>query len=608
MKTKYLYSAVILTLAFGLLKPFQVFSQSDSVSPVSAWKIMHNGHRESVEIDTSLGLLFQSYPGYYSNYLAWNGNTWSPVYPLYFVPRYLSEDESAEWLTWYPAFRNDIYYHTRKPYTLLNFNTNAKKPQPEQNLEFLHTQNINPWWNAGVSGNFASAKGKYEHQENRMSNLRVFSSINHPRHNGYISYNFGKAGIQENGGISSLALYRDSLLPPENIPVGLTTAVNTIKVRSLNVKQEHVIARGAADSARVCFPWTLSAGAGFKMSRYRRLYTDVNSTYYSAYYIDTVATSDSMQLSHYTTEAWLKMDFCRKAGLFAGGFFERRDYGVYENHLRHDSPGLLAGAYFEEGRLEADAEYHYHSDKHDGGLMHIHGDAAYEISEKYLNIIAAFAYKENHPLPYDEYYVSNNFFWSHHLENITEMLISGGIEIPAVKGRLMFSANNIDHAVYYDSTAHPAQLPGKMSYWSLDGSFCLESRHLKWAPRFMYQQMSENLLPGIPEFITLQHISYNHRIFKVLDIQAGTEIFYTTSFYGPAYMPSVMAYYRQNQQKTGGYPVADVFLAAKLKRARFIFKYHHINDRLMERNHFLVAGYPLPDRHFTLGISWGFYN
>lgn len=608
MKREYSYSYVILAIVILLSLPSSVISQNDSVSPVSAWMLLHNGHRETVDIDTSLGQQFQAYPGYYTNYLGWNGNTWSPVYPLYFIPRSLSEEESSEWLALYPAFRNNLYYHTRKPYTLLNFNTNASKPQPEQNLDFLHTQNINPWWNAGLSGNFANSKGKYEHQENRMTNLRIFSSITHPRHTGYVSYNFGKAGIQENGGIGSLALYRDSLLPPENIPVNLTDAVNTIKIRSLIIKQEHVVLRGATDSARACFPWTLSAGASFKMNRYRRMYTDKSSSYYSSSFIDTVATADSMQLSHYKTEAWIKMDFCRIAGIYAGGFFERRDYGVYENHFRHDSPGLLAGAYFEKGALDADAEFHYHSDEHEGGLMHIHGEASYEASEKYTKVIAAFAYKENHPLPYDAYYVSNHFFWSKPMENITDLSVSGGVEIPVVKGRLMLTSHTVNQAIYYDSTAHPVQIDGILNYWSLIGSFCLESKHVKWAPQFLYQQLSDDRLPGIPTFVTLQHISYHHRIFKVLDLQAGTEIFYTTSFFGPAYMPATMVYYTQSLQQTGGYPVADVFLAAKLKRARFIFKYHHINDRLMERNHFLVAGYPLPDRHFSLGISWGFYN
>jgi hypothetical protein len=588
--------------------PFRAFSQGDSISPVKAWLLLHNGHQEEIEIDTSLSHDFQSYPWYYSSRLGWNGNTWSPVYPLYFIPRYTNETETAEWLALYPAFRNSTYYHTKKPFSLLNFNTNANKPTPEQNLEFLHTQNIIPWWNVGLSGNFATSKGKYEHQENRMSNLRLFSSFSHPNHTGYISYNFGKAGIQENGGISDLAFYRDSLLPPENIPVSLTQAVNTIKYRALFIKQEHVLLRAKADSAKGCFPWTLSAGAGFTMNRYRRMYTDNDSVFYASHFIDSKATADSLQVSNYKTEAWLKLDLCRSAGFFAGGFFERHDYGVYENHFRHDSPGILAGAYYSRGRFDADAEYHYHYEKNEKGLSHIHGECSYAVSEKFMTLFADFSLKQNHPLPYDEYYFSNHFFWSHHLEDISDLNVGAGIAFPFINGKVTFRSHSIDNAVIYDTTARPVQMDETLNYQVVSGSFCLQSKHWKWAPHISYQQLSSPQVCGIPSFITMQHISYRHRIFKVLDIQAGTEVFFASSFYGPAYMPATMVYYAQHQQKTGGYPVADVFVAAKLKRARFIFKVHHVNDRLMERNHFLVAGYPLPDRHYTLGISWSFYN
>ena len=136
----------------------------------------------------------------------------------------------------------------------------------------------------------------------------------------------------------------------------------------------------------------------------------------------------------------------------------------------------------------------------------------------------------------------------------------------------------------------------------------LGAGHWKWSPNIIYQSLSSDLIPDIPALITVQHISYSNRIFKVLDFQIGTEVFYTSEFYGPSYMPATMIYYRQNDQKTGNYPIADVYISFKLKRARFLFKVHHLNDRFIPRNNFLVAGYPLPDRHFTLGISWSFYN
>jgi len=584
------------------------FCQGDSLSPVKSWLLCEDGQHEEIEMDTTLNGSFQSYPWYYNQSFAWHGNTWSPVFPLFYIQRERNEGEIHDWLAHYQSFSNNTYYNTKRPYTLIDFNNNAKKQMPEQNLEFIHTQNINPWWNAGVSGNFATSKGKYQHQENRMNNFRIFSSYNGLKHTGYISYNFGKVGIQENGGIADIALYRDSVLSPEIIPVNLTSALNTIKYRSLYVKQEHVLARASYDSLRQCIPWTVSAGAGFEFNRHRRLYTDVPTSFYSSVYVDTTSTNDSLQISNYISSAYLKMDFCRKVSLYAGAFFERNDYGIYENHIRDDETGVMAGGNYNSTRFNAAVNIHSHFSSSEVPHIHIRSMFSYKISEKYLNVIIEPSYIESHPLSQDCFYYSNNFSWNNEFMHIKTTGIKAGVEIPEYKARIILSNKNVTNAVYYDSTARPVQMADAVTYSSATLNFVLGAGNWKWSPNIIYQSLSSDLIPDIPALITVQHISYSNRIFKVLDFQIGTEVFYTSEFYGPSYMPATMIYYRQNDQKTGNYPIADVYISFKLKRARFLFKVHHLNDRFIPRNNFLVAGYPLPDRHFTLGISWSFYN
>lgn len=584
------------------------FSQKDSAGTVNAWILEENGSTEPFEIDTTLYGSFQSYPWYYINYLAWNGNTWSPVYPLFFSPRYSDDGETKDWLKYYPAFNNNLFFNARKPFSLITFNNNAKKPLPEQNLEFLHTQNVMRWFNIGLSGNFAASTGNYQHQENRQNNFRIFSSFTSPGHTGYLSFNFGKAGIQENGGISDISMYSDSLLPPENIPVNLTMAANAVKYRTLLVKQEHIIAKAKeVDSTKLCYPWALSAGASFTMDRMRHLYTDVESGYYSNIYIDTTITSDSLQVSRYETSAYIKMDLCRKWGVYSGPFFERRDYGVLENHFRHDATGIKSGAYLKMSHLSVDITAIQHFSGQEI-LNHINSHLRYSFSDGKPTLSLEAFYTENHPRFYDTYYISNNFFWKNTFNDITDAGFRFGVEVPALHGGLNITAQQITNAVYYDSLAYPVQNPDAVMYSSAKAYLTIKTDHFRWTPQLLYQILSSDILPGVPAFITVQHFSYSNRIFKVLEIQAGTEIFYTTSFYGPSYMPATMVYYVQTELRTGDYPVADVFLNMKLKRVSFSFKIHHVNDRLMDRNNFLVAGYPLPDRHFTMGISWSFYN
>gem|GEM_PF-4123508 len=603
---------IIASISFSILLVISVVgycrSQSDSSASVNAWTLEESGTIHDFNIDTTLNAGFQSYPWYHTSALGWNGNTWSPVYPLYFSPRYSDEGETKDWLKYYPSSYNNIYFNSRRPFTLLTFNNNAKKSMPEQNLEFLHTQNINPWFNFGLTGNFASSAGMYQHQQNRQSNLRLFSSYTSPRHTGYISYNFGKAQLQENGGISELSYYKDSLLPPENVPVNLTGAINTLKHRSLFVKQEHVIARASQiDSSSNCYPWAFSVGANFRFNRMRHLYTDGKTDFYPNIYIDTATTNDSMQISKYESMAYFKLDLRRKFGFYSGGFFERRDYGVLENHLRHEAKGISSGVYMHLNKFNADIESHQHFSGEEI-LNHLHSHFTYDFSEGGPELWLEAFYTENHPRFYDTYYVSNNFFWKTNFKDITDAGVKIGTEIPYIRGGVSFTAQQVTNAVYYDSIAMPVQNPDAIVYTSAKFSFTINAGNFRWTPLFIYQNISSDIMPGIPSIITVQHFSYTNRVFKVLDVQCGTEIYYSDSYFGPAYMPATMVYYFQNSQKTGGYPVADVFLNFKLKRARFFFKVNHVNDRLMKRDNFLVAGYPLPDRHFIMGISWAFYN
>ena len=85
-------------------------------------------------------------------------------------------------------------------------------------------------------------------------------------------------------------------------------------------------------------------------------------------------------------------------------------------------------------------------------------------------------------------------------------------------------------------------------------------------------------------------------------------ISFFTEFMGFAYMPATSLFYNQNIRKTGGYPIADIYLSAKLKRVRFNLKINHANDAIFPRNNFLVLHYPLPDRYFTFGLAWSFYD
>ena len=72
----------------------------------------------------------------------------------------------------------------------------------------------------------------------------------------------------------------------------------------------------------------------------------------------------------------------------------------------------------------------------------------------------------------------------------------------------------------------------------------------------------------------------------------GFDLFYNTSYYANAYMPSLAVFYQQQEKQLGNYPYFDVFLNIRLKRVRFFLKYEHLNSGWIEKNFFTALHYP----------------
>jgi hypothetical protein len=73
-------------------------------------------------------------------------------------------------------------------------------------------------------------------------------------------------------------------------------------------------------------------------------------------------------------------------------------------------------------------------------------------------------------------------------------------------------------------------------------------------------------------------------------------------------MPALRSFYIQDERKYGNYPYFDIFLNAKIKRARLFFKYEQLNSSFMPQNYFISPHYPNPDASFTFGVLWQMFN
>ena len=112
----------------------------------------------------------------------------------------------------------------------------------------------------------------------------------------------------------------------------------------------------------------------------------------------------------------------------------------------------------------------------------------------------------------------------------------------------------------------------------------------------------------LPQLSAYSAIGYSHKLFKVLDMHIGAEVYYNSSFYADNYDPSTSRFYLQNEVLTGNYPYINLFGDLKLKRTRFFVKLIHVNTQLMNYNFYSTPNYPLNQMSFRFGLSWSFYD
>jgi len=96
---------------------------------------------------------------------------------------------------------------------------------------------------------------------------------------------------------------------------------------------------------------------------------------------------------------------------------------------------------------------------------------------------------------------------------------------------------------------------------------------------------------------------------KVMQMQIGANVTYTTKWYEPGYSPALGMFYNQKVEKYGNCPYIDAFVNIQWKRACIFVKVINVNMGwpLDSADYFSAHGYIRPQRAFKIGIYWPFY-
>jgi hypothetical protein len=275
-----------------------LLAQKDTLDyTIRAWELGDAFEKTELPIDTFLHG-FQIYnPIYNQDYShAFLGNTGQAYQNTYYLNR-----KQHPFLFFTPYYdylflpENTRFYNTKQQYTDFKYVTNLSKKNNLQNVDLLHTQNVNPYLNVGLQYRLLSALGEYDLQKTKNHFFRVFSSYEREDYKAYIVYNYNKINTQHSGGLSSASLldnvdtvYNDTKL----IPVNLEDSQEEMMGRNINLRHSYTLSQrveeAITDSTFNSYKIPkLKIGHELDWTYNKRLYfNDSSSTYYQQFFVN----------------------------------------------------------------------------------------------------------------------------------------------------------------------------------------------------------------------------------------------------------------------------------------------------------------------------------
>lgn len=632
-------------------------AQKDTVQLISSWTVSDDYlHKFPTKIDTSLEFFHQYNPIFKWSYgNAFLGNIGSPVISELFFLR--NTDNDFIFLNLYYPYLETVgktnYINTHKQFTTAKYITGGTSSTKEEMLDVFHTQNINPRLNFGIKFITNGSVGQYQFQHTRRNSFKFFSSYEGKKFDTYFNLNTNNFSTDENGGIVN-----DSMLnstdynSPSNIPTVFEGSADKSNVRNTfknfsfelanNVNLLKLFARKDTSSVD---------SSGYKLRRLglihvigmetnKRMFEDAKPSvgqsagFYDTTFFNSNSTFDSINYRKFynsirlyflpvknTFWSFALINEWYRYSLFSQDNKTRISYSLADGssspftyiHNESDikinstlgiSSDLLylnfTGSYYLAGYKKRG--YNLGSEIRIGSNK---GDRSF--------ILANASLTSNQPLFLQNAFYSNSFIWNNSFKPAKILNLSLKYSNSPNKFEPELNYSVLSNLIYFNDQAIPQQYNHSIQVFAASIYKRFDFWKISSLNKIALQHVSNSQILSLPNIVFYNSTFLKQRIyFKLtkgeLFTALGFNMYYNTKYFAPAYMPALGEFHTQSEKKIGNYPIVDIFLNVRLKRARFFFKFEHVNAGLTEKNYFSVLHYPMNDRMFKMGLSWNFYD
>ncbi|MDO5105110.1 putative porin [Capnocytophaga sp.] len=530
------------------------------------------------------------------------------------------------------------YYLLPTPLTQFTYKTGMEQGQM---LNTLFSVNLNPRLNLFIAYKGLRSLGNYQRILVSNGNLRLGFSYMSPnkKYVVFAHYAGNDTESQENGGITSPEQFEsgdDQFKNRAVMDVFLSDADNLRESKRYFVQQDYAFLRNR-DSL-----------ASYKQIRFRHRFL-YETEYYkfsqnspNAFFGDAYVTTniaDYMQLQKMvnTAGAELELPYLGRTFVYGNAYF----YNYFFRNAFYRA-GVLQPHQIKATELSLALQWH----KKIGGFsIDAQGEQTFvgSITGTKLNGKLAYVFNEkNHiqagidihsAMPNFNFLLYQSDYKNYNWNNISEFnkqhtqTLYGNLTTRW--GSVSASLTNLINYTYF-AVQPPATADGRGQSLPRQHSGTIQYLKLKLQKEFafgkfrldntlQYQSVAQNeQVLNVPTFITRNALYLATPMFnKAMYLETGIGFNYFTRYYSNRYNPLLAEFESQNEVKTGGFPMFDFFLNAKVRTMRIYLGIEHFNPYVMDinwlfnkqyYNYYSAPNQPYRDILIRLGISWHLFS
>ncbi len=428
-----------------------------------------------------------------------------------------------------------------------------------------------------------------------------------------------------------LTAYRDSAL----------TSGDSLRISSLEddlnrIRSEHA-GKSTADTLNTDIT-TAFIGHTSEYSVYRKIYKDnielsdenARNLYNNNFYLNPTASSDSLRVMKFENKVFIKLQPWASDAIVSSinaGIGDRiLNYYMFtpDSYFKTKGGNTVWNSAYLYGGAKGQFKNYFHWDA-DGQYtfagqevndFSIRANAGFNIypfrRQKKSPISFNFHFETSldEPEYYQQHYYSNHYKWENSFDKISTTKFEGSFSIPHWNFDVTAGWTLLNNYVYYDTQAIARQRKSAVSVMKVAATKNFKIWGLHFDNQALFQVSSNE------DVIPLPMIALNARWYwqfnivkKVMQMQIGANVSYTTNWYAPGYSPALGLFHNQKTEKYGNCPYIDAFVNIQWKRACIFVKLVNagMGWPMDSADYFSAAGYIRPQRAFKLGIYWPFY-